>query len=89
MMHLKDDQLRAFLDREVSGEQAASIQEHLDACPTCKNRLDLITWRAQMVRARLDSLAPGSLEQPRPTQAAYKRFTHNTQPFSKSFGLRR
>ena len=78
-MHLKDEQLRAFVDQEESGEQARNVQEHLAACPACQNRLDQIAGRAQMVHARMDFLAPGLLEQPRSSQAAYKRFVHNTQ----------
>jgi anti-sigma factor RsiW len=79
MKHLKDDQLRAFWDKEVSGEQAAKAQEHLSACPACQNRLEQITARAWIVRERMDALAPGPLEQPRSTQAAYTRFAHNSQ----------
>lgn len=76
-MHLKDDQLRAWIDKEMSGEQAAKAQDHLNACPACQNRLDQMTRRAEMVRARMDFLAPGMLEQPRSTQTAYKRFANN------------
>lgn len=32
------DRLYAYLDRELTAEEQAEVQRHLDACPPCKDR---------------------------------------------------
>jgi mycothiol system anti-sigma-R factor len=34
------DFLMAYLDRELSGVQRSTFEDHLDECPPCKNYLD-------------------------------------------------
>lgn len=72
-MHLKNDMFRAYLDREMPAEKAAQVREHLSHCPECAKRLDEVRLTAQQAAARLDLLAPGTGEQARSSQTAYRR----------------
>ena len=76
-MHLKDDMLRAYLDREIPVGQVSQVREHLARCAECAQRLEQTRARAQRVSARLDFLAPGPRELPRPAKFAYQRFQMN------------
>lgn len=74
-MHPKDELLRALYDQELPDTQARQVQEHLAHCPPCLKRYNETARRATWAQARFHSLAPGPLQQPRSTSAAYKRFT--------------
>ena len=84
-MHLKDDMLRAYLDREISAGQSAQAQEHLARCPECTRRMERLRARARRVSAQLDFLSPGPRELPRPAQTAYHRF--QIHPKEQSFPM--
>lgn len=58
-MHLKDEELRAYLDRELPAAKTADARSHLDHCAACAGRLEAIRARAGLVQARMSRLAPG------------------------------
>jgi len=78
-MHPKDEMLRAFSDREIPAAQVELVREHLARCPGCQARLETINRRALGVQRHMDSLTPTTAEQPRPAQAAYRRFAGNSR----------
>ncbi len=43
MRHLTSQQMQEFLDRSLSPAETASVEEHLSACPACREELD--GWR--------------------------------------------
>jgi len=40
--HLTSEQIQEFLDRQLTREEEASVQEHLSACPHCQGEVE--TW---------------------------------------------
>lgn len=72
-MHLNDEQLRAYLDQELTG--AERFAEHLIVCAECRARFAIIQARAQRVTANLAALEPRATESPRAPQLAYAQFT--------------
>jgi len=54
--HLTDGELRASLDGEVDGSQA----RHLESCPACQSRRELIQSELQLAARQLAFLTPGN-----------------------------
>jgi mycothiol system anti-sigma-R factor len=55
--------LEQYVDRELSGEEIAEVQRHLDACPPC---LALYRFEAsvrRLVRRACNESAPASLKE--------------------------
>jgi anti-sigma factor RsiW len=82
-MHLNDDLLRALYDQELTDAQTLSARAHLSGCPTCQNRLDQISARAQRVQVQFDRLNAGNPAQPSSTQAAYRHFATSSRLYSQ------
>jgi predicted anti-sigma-YlaC factor YlaD len=40
MQHLREEQISAYLDRELSSEEARALELHLDECETCSAAFD-------------------------------------------------
>lgn len=78
-MHLKDDMLRAFSDKEIPAAQSQRVSEHLARCADCQARLEVIQQRAQRVQTHLDILKPSVAEQPQTAQAAFRRFARKPE----------
>ncbi len=78
-MHLKDEFLCAYRDKELSGRQSQQVREHLEHCSSCQDRLKELSLHAQQIQHHLDVLAPGQLDQPRSTQAAYQHFIRSSR----------
>jgi hypothetical protein len=74
-MHVKPEQLQAYLDGELSEAENLSLQGHLAACPACQAELQAALARQSHVAAALDQLAPDPIGQPLSPQAAYLRLT--------------
>lgn len=55
-MHLKDGQLRAYLDQELGEQESAHLQE----CSQCQIRLSDIADRSRLINHSLSSLDPSS-----------------------------
>ena len=86
-MHLKDDQLRAYIDQELPAGRERQAGEHLQRCAECRTRLDHLRSIQQQVHARLDRLSPTPNERPRTAGQAYARFAFN-KPSIQSQNMR-
>jgi len=75
MQHLDEGFLHALADGEVPSEELGPVREHLDACDTCRARLDEVRMEAETARELIEFievpvLAPadrrigGSADQP-------------------------
>jgi putative zinc finger protein len=71
---LKDGILRAKLDGQLNGEDAAAIDRHLAECAPCRSRLETLAVDTERVRAALATLAPGPHERTSDPAFAYARF---------------
>ena len=49
MKHLRDSEIQAFIDRELSPRQANRVEQHLQQCPAC-------TARVKEQRAKIDKV---------------------------------
>lgn len=75
-MHLHESTLRAWLDQQLSVDEAAQTQAHLRACAQCQADLQELRARAVRVQAAFDQHAPRSTSPtPRAVSQAYQRFT--------------
>lgn len=52
-MHYSEEKLRAYIDGEISREQAESMDWHLRNCQICSSRLELTQKNAAFVHAKL------------------------------------
>jgi mycothiol system anti-sigma-R factor len=53
--------LHEFVDRELSPEEVAEVQRHLDACPPCLQMFELEVHMRRLVRRACCEMAPESL----------------------------
>ena len=53
--------LEQFVDRELSNEEAAEVQAHLDACPPCVRMYHFEVGIRRLVRRACCEAAPESL----------------------------
>lgn len=72
-MHLDDEALRAYLDRQLDDAERAA--DHLNACARCRSRLDALQARAARVSGHLTALDPGPADAPRPARIALAQLT--------------
>jgi hypothetical protein len=63
---IQQNNLRAYMDGELSSAEAESAASHLASCPACASRLEILRTEAASVDALFATLAP---EQPLPTVA--------------------
>src|SRR5512135_3584070 len=68
--HLSEGQLRAALDKELSGEAL----QHLETCPACQTRQRTIQSQTRRTADRLAFLSSPSDEAPLPASTAWNRF---------------
>jgi len=97
-MCVEQGDLRAFLDGELPSAARTEVQSHLQACPSCRRRMELLEANALVARLALDLTAPGtevqrpawSLVQNRAAGLAPRPVTRNggTRPMLEGlFGL--
>lgn len=55
--HLSDGELRAHLDQP---NEAGPVDQHLQACPTCRKRAEALAVRVQRIEVQLDGLDPAA-----------------------------
>lgn len=53
--HLSDGELRAHIDRPAGAGRA---EQHLQTCPTCRERVEALADRARRIESRLNDLDP-------------------------------
>ena len=63
-MHLSEDVLQAYQDRELPEEQMQAARQHLEVCHTCQELLSRIERSQSETRKHLDTLIPGPEEFP-------------------------
>jgi len=71
-----EGELRALIDRELPGEQASAIQQHLAQCAGCTAAYQSLSQRAAFVGSLMDTLSeeiPAGVEaaRPRPRRAVF------------------
>ena len=54
--------LHQFVDRELSPEEVAEVQRHLDDCPPCLQMFQLEAHMRRLVRRACCEMAPESLK---------------------------
>ena len=74
MSCLKDGDLRAKLDGQLTDGEARAIDQHLAACEACRLRVETLSVAAERVRAGMASLEPGPHEGFTDAPFAYARF---------------
>ena len=57
MKHLRDSEIQAFIDGELSPRQANRVEQHLQQCPACAARVEEQRARIQLVRSAWGSLS--------------------------------
>ncbi len=72
-MHLREGQIRAYLDGEVSSSELRRVKAHLDRCSQCQQRASALAQRSEQANLRLSSLGPLSTHMPDPL-TAHQRF---------------
>jgi hypothetical protein len=80
-MHIDDEVLRAYLDRQL--DHAPAVAAHLKTCPDCQARLAAMRARAARVRAHLVTLDPQPAEYARSPQLAFAQFTARRMSVSR------
>src|SRR3982751_6804379 len=66
--------LRTHIDGELSATEANTVEQHLRACDTCRNRWTKVAAQTEQVRQKLDTLAPETAETPIDAALAYTRY---------------
>ncbi len=60
-MHLSEDVLQEYLDRELSESKFQEVEEHVNDCSRCSDSLAEMRTRANANRSRLDALRPADV----------------------------
>jgi hypothetical protein len=90
-MHLTDGELRTYLDGESAAPSQMRLQDHLDGCHRCRQRLQQLSQRAAWVSGRMQGLeagkAPALLASgvARQRLRAYQNHKENTPMLKKIF----
>jgi hypothetical protein len=72
-MHLKDGELRGYLDGEGSRESRGRVEAHLAGCPACRERQQRLSAAAGDVAGKLAAMAPAPNEAALPVGKAQAR----------------
>jgi hypothetical protein len=83
--HLDDGQLRSALDREL----AEAEQQHLDACPTCQERLTRIRQQTELASGHLSFLAYSEQESAPSPRNALQHFYHRNTTRKENFVIKK
>lgn len=76
-MHIQNGILRAYIDNELSKEQYRTVAQHLEGCPACQNKLNVLLSEAGLVQTAFN-------RQPAERPAAHAR----KQPAYRQLGRR-
>lgn len=90
MKHLRDSEIQAFIDGELSPRQANRVEQHLQQCPACAARVEEQRARIQLVRSAWGSLSCPEIKPLRfPTQTIRaNQNTASTSPLNRNRWLR-
>ena len=90
MKHLRDSEIQAFIDGELSPRQANRVEQHLQQCPACAARVEEQRARIQLVRSAWGSLSCPEIKTFRfPIQTIWaNQNTASTSPLNRNRWLR-
>jgi len=57
-MHLKDGEIHAYIDQELSPDHRQQVEDHLDSCDKCQQKADLLQKRSEQINQRFNTLEP-------------------------------
>jgi hypothetical protein len=72
-MHLSEGEIQAYFDAELSSEAHEKAALHIESCPKCSGRAEIIRNRMQRVQAQFASLEPTPSQAPSSTSHAHAR----------------
>lgn len=70
--HIGEGELKTYLDGELGSSEMEPVRKHLEACPSCQQRLETQSTQSSSVNQRLDLLASSTAATP--VRAARARF---------------
>ncbi len=73
-MHIREGQLRAYLDEQIAPEARHAVEEHLRACSRCRERMEALAARRDRTAEALASLPPPQGAEAIHPRAALARF---------------
>lgn len=82
-MHLSEGEIQAYYDAELSSEKREKVRLHLESCPKCSNRAEVIKNRLQRVKAQFASLEPTPSQTPSSTSHAHARLNAQLRNLEK------
>ena len=82
-MHLSEGEIQAYYDAELNSEAREEIRLHLESCPKCSNRAEIISNRMQRVKAQFASLKPTPYQAPSSTSHAHTRLNARLRNLEK------
>jgi anti-sigma factor RsiW len=63
MKCLKQNQLQAYMDKEMPAVQAKETKTHLESCARCSRAMEALKSQIRLVRGHLDMLNPKEIEE--------------------------
>ena len=81
MRCLGNKHLQAYADGELTDDEAARLDRHLNACPVCRERVLQLRSAAERVKAKLSSLEPARIPAPPPLRAEEPQQQVRRSPF--------
>lgn len=90
MKHLRDSEIQAFIDGELSPCQANRVERHAQECPACTARIEEQRARIKLIRSAWGSLSCPEIKPLRfPTQKTRTDVkTASTSPLNRNRWLR-
>ena len=64
MKHLNDRTIQSYIDNELLESERKTVEMHLEACPSCKQRLESRRAFTEKMKESLDTLVPDDITVP-------------------------
>ena len=64
MKHLNDRTIQSYIDNELPESERKTVEMHLEACPSCKQRLESRRAFTEKMKKSLDALVPDDITVP-------------------------
>ena len=64
MKHLNDRTIQSYIDNELQESERKKVEMHLEACPSCRQRVESQRAFSETTKKSLDTLAPEELTVP-------------------------
>lgn len=71
-MHIQEGDIKAYIDRELEPQKAASLESHLAQCPYCLEKYQAIQSRQQLLSKVFESIGKPEDRQPMQTPIAWR-----------------